>query len=93
MSSEPYYNPMYGTPTPEHWEKVLLSQEEVADMDERDLKCPVCGIRIATVYSRVGHIKLKCPKCKFEGAMNLAYFRRHRLYRRPSYYVRSNDRR
>ena len=86
MTSEPYYNPIYGTPTPEHWEKVLLSQEEVEDLEERDLKCPVCGIRIATVYSRIGYIKIKCKKCKFEGAISLAYFRRQRMYRRPVIY-------
>ena len=56
MTSIPYYNPIYGTPTPEHWEKVLLSQKEVEQLSERDVKCPICGLKIATVYSRVGYI-------------------------------------
>ena len=43
MTSIPYYNPIYGTPTPEHWEKVLLSQKEVEQLSERDVKCPICG--------------------------------------------------
>ena len=37
MTSIPYYNPIYGTPTPEHWEKVLLSQKEVEQLSERDV--------------------------------------------------------
>ena len=50
MTSIPYYNPIYGTPTPEHWEKVLLSQKEVEQLSERDVKCPMTSFHSPGVY-------------------------------------------
>jgi len=58
-------------------EKLRRSEEEVEDMQETDLRCPVCGYKIATVFpDRSGHIAIKCNKCKFSGVINLSYFRR-----------------
>ena len=58
-----------------------LSWQEVEEMDKRDLKCPICGFRIEGVYAdRTGHAEVKCRKCKFEGPVNLAYFRRQKRH-------------
>lgn len=71
------YDPRYGTPSPEVLHKIELSRLEVEGMDKRDLKCPICGFRIEGVYAdRTGHAEVKCRKCKFEGPLNLSYFRR-----------------
>lgn len=37
-----------------------------------DLKCKVCGFRVARVYSDAkGHIEIKCRKCKIQYPVNL----------------------
>ena len=79
------FNPRYPTPDQEVVDKLLRSCCEVDKMPELELRCPVCHFRIAGVYGdKSGHIRVKCPKCKFDGVLNLAYFRRmkrdHREY-------------
>ena len=76
------YDPRYN-PSKEVLERIALSRQEVEGLEKRDLKCPICGFRIEGVYSdRTGHAEVKCRKCKFEGPLNLAYFRRqHRHHR------------
>ena len=45
----------------------------------KTLNCPVCGFRIlGAAAGRSGIIEVKCHKCKFEGPVNLAYFRTRR---------------
>lgn len=84
MSAEITFNPQYGIPKPETWEKVLLSQAEAEKLPKRELKCPICGFPVARVFSHSGYVDVKCRKCKFSGVLNLAYFRRQKLYRRFS---------
>ncbi len=56
--------------------KLEMSKREARSLKARDLRCPVCGYKIAEVYSdRMGHMSIKCGKCKFSGVINLAYFR------------------
>ena len=69
------------SPSPEVLRLLELSCQEVEEMDKRDLKCPICGFRIEGVYAdRTGHAEVKCRKCKFEGPVNLAYFRRQKRH-------------
>ena len=76
------YDPRYN-PSKEVLERIALSRQEVEGLEKRDLKCPICGFRIEGVYSdRTGHAEVKCRKCKFEGPLNLAYFRRQRRHHR-----------
>ena len=82
------YDPRY-QPSAETLEKLRLSRLEVENMSKRNLDCPICGFRIEGVYADcTGHPEVKCRKCKFEGPLNLAYFRRqrrrHRYIRFPS---------
>jgi hypothetical protein len=45
-------------------------------MATRDVHCPICGFVIDRVYTDIaGHKEAKCQKCKYEGPINLAYFR------------------
>ena len=86
MSHKIQFDPRYGPPTPEVLRKIILSGQEVEGMEKRDLNCPICGFRIEGMYQdRTGHAEVKCRKCKFEGPLNLAYFRRqckhHRCFR------------
>ena len=69
------------TPSPEVLRLLELSWNEVSGMEERDLKCPICGFRVEGVYAdRTGHANIKCRKCKFSGPVNLAYFRRQKRH-------------
>lgn len=74
------WDPRFSAPSDEVMQKLLLSRQEVEGLEKKDLKCPICGFRIIGVYAdRSGHAEVKCNKCKFEGPLNLAYFRRHKL--------------
>ena len=80
MHAQIKYDTRY-SPSPEVLRLLELSWQEVEEMDKRDLKCPICGFRIEGVYAdRTGHAEVKCRKCKFEGPVNLAYFRRQKRH-------------
>lgn len=64
------------TMTPEREEKLNRSREEAEELKCRDLHCPQCDFRLQTIYEdAVGHLRVKCPKCKGIHILNLAYFR------------------
>ncbi len=68
---------------------LALSSEEVQGMTKRTVRCPLCDFPIDRVYQdSTGHKDAKCHKCKFEGPINVAYFRRKRggAQRRKRYY-------
>lgn len=66
-------------PPPENTHKLELSAKEVVGLTKRDVHCPKCDFVVDRVYSdAVGHKDAKCQKCKFEGPINLAYFRRQK---------------
>lgn len=91
MISQISYNPRFGTPSQEVIEKILLSRREVEGMQKRDLNCPICGFRIQGIYAdRTGHAEVKCSKCKFEGPLNLSYFRRQN---KTHHYIRFDRKR
>ena len=68
------FNRRFDMPPPERWEKILSSKEEAAALALRDLRCPICGMKLMGVYGHTGYVNVKCPKCKFTGPLNLAYF-------------------
>lgn len=78
MSAQIEYDTRF-SPSPEVLRLLELSKLEVENMDKRDLRCPICGYRIVGLYAdRTGHAEVKCQKCKFEGPVNLSYFRRQK---------------
>ena len=85
------FDPRFRPPDDEVLRKIELSMKEVEGMEKRNLNCPICGFRILGLYSdRSGHVEVKCRKCKFEGTLNLAYFRRQWQHHR---YIRLTDNR
>ena len=71
------YNDRFGPVSAETARKLEMSRAETENMESKDLRCPICGYKIGTVYlDRQGHVSIKCRKCKFDGVINLAYFRR-----------------
>lgn len=87
--NEIQYDHRYGTLTPEVEAKLILSQQEAANAPKRFLTCPICGYRINEIYRNDKPlIQVKCRKCKFEGAINVAYFRSMRNNRHFSPYCR-----
>ena len=63
--------------TPEKQEKLNRSADETSWLTLREIRCPRCNFPIMKVYSdAVGHVRPKCPKCKAQDPINLAYFRK-----------------
>ena len=61
--------------------KLELSREETENLKEREIRCPNCGFLITKVFSDInGHLQIKCEKCKSVNILNLAYFRKRKIY-------------
>lgn len=73
----PYRRP--SLPVPEKQEKLDKSADEASCLTLREIRCPRCNFPIMKVYSdAVGHVRPKCPKCKAQDPINLAYFRKQK---------------
>ena len=56
--------------------KLDISEQETFNLAERDIRCPHCKFLIYKIFSDAsGHLKVKCPKCKRNYAVNLQLFR------------------
>ncbi len=74
---------MTSYPNEEARRKAELSRKEAESLIERELRCPECGFKAGSVFSDcMGHLTIRCRKCKTVSVLNLAYFRRHRRRRR-----------
>lgn len=74
-----YNRERFRSPDAEVLRKLLLSRREYEALEKKPLNCPVCGFRVlGAAAERSGIIEIKCHKCKFEGPVNLAYFRLRR---------------
>ena len=72
---------MIKNPSEDTLRRLTKSRIEAETLNERDLRCPICGFKILTVFSDIqGHFSIKCPKCKEENTLNAAYFRRMKAY-------------
>jgi phage FluMu protein Com len=79
--------------TEETQSKIDLSYNECKALTERALKCPYCNFYISDIFSDViGHIRVKCPKCKANLILNTAYFRRKKNYSGHRYQIRKYKR-
>ena len=77
--TEIHFDRRFDPPDEEIIKKLILSRQEYEAQDKRALNCPICGFRlIGASADRHGLIEIKCRKCKFEGPVNLAYFRTQR---------------
>ena len=67
------------TAGPDLQEKLDQSRKLAEQQTARAIRCPSCGFYLMDVYGQ-GHylIRVKCRKCKFDGALSPAYFRRIR---------------
>lgn len=81
MNSVMNFNPRYPAPSDEVLRKLELSRMEAEQLETRDMKCPICGFRVRTIpVSQTDMVFVKCQKCKFEGPLSPAYFRRMKRY-------------
>ena len=101
MTEEEYYdslavkwNERYGNPSQETLQKLIKSKEEAESLELKVLKCPICGFNALWTYAdRSGHIDFKCRKWKFQGPLNVGYFRRQKRtgcymhFKRPVYKI------
>ena len=67
------------TPKEGNLRKLALSIQEAKDMESQTVKCPICGFPLLGMYGeKKGIARIKCQKCKYEGPVNLAYFKTYR---------------
>ena len=57
-------------------DKLILSLRETENLPRKVIRCPYCGYTVAVVYpDAIGHMEVRCRKCKFSGPINLEYFK------------------
>ena len=72
-------NPRYSTPSPDVLRKLELSRLEAEKVRTREMRCPFCGFLLRIIpVTQTDIVFVKCRKCKFDGALSPAYFRRIR---------------
>lgn len=72
-------NPRYKDPSPDILRKLELSRLEAEKVKTRRMNCPICGRMVSLIpVTQTDIVFVKCHKCKFEGALSPAYFRRIR---------------
>ncbi len=62
--------------------KLKLSSLEAEKVKTRQMRCPICGFLVQMIpVTQTDVVFVKCHKCKFEGALSPAYFRRMKQHR------------
>lgn len=75
------FNPRFPTPSAEVRQRLLLSRKEAERAGSREMRCPICGFKVTDVpLTQTEVVYVKCRKCKFEGPLSPAYFRRRKRY-------------
>ena len=70
-------------PKEENLEKLARSNEDAKELERHEVHCPICGmLRAYTIGEKKGIVQMKCTRCKYDGPINLAYFRRLKPYRK-----------
>ena len=83
-------NPRYRAPSPEIARRLELSRLEAEKVETRRMNCPICGRMVSLIpVTQTEIVFVKCHKCKFEGALSPAYFRRIR--RLSAYSIRLGE--
>jgi len=74
-------NPRYNTPSPDVLRELELSRLEAENIETREMRCPICGFLVRIIpVTQTDIVFVKCRKCKFDGALSPAYFRRVKRY-------------
>lgn len=76
------YGSKYQVPSPEIARKLQLSREEAEKIKTREMRCPFCGFLVRIIpENQTDVVFVYCRKCKFDGPLSPAYFRRMKRYR------------
>lgn len=76
------YNSKYKVLSPEIVRRLQLSREEAKKVETREMRCPFCGFLVRIIpVTQTEIIYAYCRKCKFDGPLSPAYFRRMKRYR------------
>ena len=68
-------------PKEENLEKLARSIQDAKELERHEVRCPICGmLRAYTIGEKKGIVQMKCTRCKYDGPLNLAYFRRRKPY-------------
>lgn len=67
----------YGSPSPEVLQKLEISRRMAEKVPTRQMRCPICGYLVHIIpVTQTEVVYVKCQKCKFDGPLSPAYFRR-----------------
>ena len=70
-------NPVYRSLPLDVLCKLRLSRLEAEKVRTRQMRCPFCGFLVQIIpETQTDIVFVKCRKCKFEGPLSPAYFRR-----------------
>ena len=73
--------------------KLYYSMLEAHGVQFRDMRCPVCHFVVAKVPVNLKDVLLvRCSKCKFEGVLSPAYFRKQNKWRESQTHNRPKNR-
>lgn len=79
------YSSKYQISSPDIARKLQLSREEAAGIKTREMRCPICGFLVRIIpETQTDMVFAYCRKCKFDGPLSPAYFRRMKRYRQYS---------
>ena len=71
------FNPRFKPLSPDVIKRLELSRLEAEKVRTREMRCPICGFLVRIIpVTQTDIVFVKCRKCKFEGALSPAYFRR-----------------
>ena len=70
------YDRRQGQLSPEQTYLAHRSRREAERLEQKVLKCPVCGLpMVSATAESTGYTTLKCQKCKYVNPLGLSYFR------------------
>lgn len=70
-------NPVHYTVSTAVRKKLELSRQMAAKVPTRQMRCPYCGYLVRIIpMTQTEVVYVKCQKCKFDGPLSPAYFRR-----------------
>lgn len=77
------FSSRYPEPSQEVLRKLQLSQIEAKNVKTREMHCPICGFLVRIIpENQTDLVFVYCRKCKFDGVLSPAYFRRMKNYHR-----------
>ena len=81
MNTNTQYSTRFPTPAAEVLRQLEISRQEAEKTETRFMLCPICHFKVSKIpVTQTDIVYVKCQKCKFEGPLSPAFFRRMKRY-------------